>query len=347
MRLTVSGGRRRIGMAKGQTRRFRGRRARRLAPRLAPLLAFALLAWPALAQAPAAPPSRNDPDAVLVEELVVRGRLPGPAWWVVSNAQSTVYVLGAPSLAPKHMAWERGVFERRLQGAAEVIVPFQDVRVTLTGSLGAMFNYLRLRSGAPFEATLEPAARARFVAVRTALGKPASRYGTRNPLAAGLLLAADYREANALTASDPTKLIKLLAGNAKVPVWQRSYSLGPVMGAVIRTPPAAGRACFDAVLAQAEAGPEVTRAAARAWAEADVAGALANERTYERCIALVPGAQAFDARIKADLVADIERALAKPGHAIAVAPLRPLLAQGGVLDQLRAKGLVVRTPGED
>ena len=119
------------------------------------------------------------------------------------------------------------------------------------------------------------------------------------------------------------------------------------MGAIIRTPQAAGRACFDAVLAQVEAGPGVTRAAAKAWAQGDVRGALANERTYERCIASVPGAQAFDARVKADEVADIERALKAPGHAIAVVPLRPLLAQGGVLDQLRAKGLAVTTPGDE
>jgi len=84
-----------------------------------------------------------------------------------------------------------------------------------------------------------------------------------------------------------------------------------------------------------------------AWAKGDTPGALANERTYERCIALVPGAAAFDARTKADQVSDIERALARPGHAIAVVPLRPLLAQGGVLDQLRAKGFEVKTPGEE
>ena len=62
---------------------------------------------------------------------------------------------------------------------------------------------------------------------------------------------------------------------------------------------------------------------------------------------LVPGAQAFDARMKADLVTDVERALAKPGHAIAVVPLRTLLAQGGVLDQLRSKGFTVTTPGDE
>jgi hypothetical protein len=55
----------------------------------------------------------------------------------------------------------------------------------------------------------------------------------------------------------------------------------------------------------------------------------------------------FDARVKADQVAAIEAALKKPGHAVAVVQLRPLLAKGGVLDQLRAKGYQVKTPGED
>jgi uncharacterized protein YbaP (TraB family) len=331
-----------------QYRTIPPRRVGLRAPFAAAALAVAL-GLPAMAQVPLTParPDPNDPDSVLVEELVVTARLPGPAWWTVSNGTSTVYVLGSPSLAPKHMQWDRSVFDRRLAGASVVILPFQDIHVTVTGALGAAFNFLRLRGGGPFEASLDPATRDRFVAVRTRLGEPADHYATRNPLAAGLILATDYRERSGLTTSDPTKLIKLLAGRAKVPISQKSYNLGPLMGAVIRTPPAAGRACFDEVLAQAQAGPGATQAAARAWAQGDVRGALANERTYERCIALVPGAQAFDARVKADLVAAVEQALRTPGHAIAVVPLRPLLAQGGVLDQLRSKGLTVTTPGEE
>jgi hypothetical protein len=87
--------------------------------------------------------------------------------------------------------------------------------------------------------------------------------------------------------------------------------------------------------------------AAHAWAQGDTPGALGNERTYERCINLVPGAQAFEARSKADEVAAIEQALKKPGHALAVASLRPLLAQGGILDQLHAKGYQVKAPGQE
>lgn len=312
------------------------------------LAAALVLAAPAFAQAPATPRSNpNDPDGVLVEELIVVGRLPGPAWWTVSNGTATVYVLGSPSLAPKHMAWDRALFERRLTGASQVILPFQDIRVRFTGILGAAFNFMRLKGGGPFETTLESPVRARFVAARTKLGQPADHYGTKNALAAGLILATDYRDKTTLTTTDPTKLIKLLAARAKVPISQRSYDIGPLMGAIVRAPPAAARGCFDEVLAQVEAGPGVTHAAAQAWAQGDVRGALANERTYERCIGLVPGAQSFDARVKADQVAAIEQALRKPGHAIAVVPLRPLLAQGGVLDQLRAKGFKVTTPGEE
>ncbi len=197
--------------------------------RVATLVLAAALAAPAMAQVPLsqAPPPSDDPDAVLVEELVVTGRLPGPAWWTVSDGDTTVYVLGAPTLAPKHMEWDRAVFERRLAGANVVILPFQDVKVTITGAFGAAFNFMRLRGGGPFEATLDPATRERFVAARTGLGQGADHYHTRNPLAAGLRLATDYRDRSSLTNSDPTKLIKLLAAREKVPVIQKSYDLGP------------------------------------------------------------------------------------------------------------------------
>lgn len=316
--------------------------------RLLPLaLAVGLVAAPAAAQAPAAPPVLDDPDGVLVEELVVRGRLPGPAWWRVTDADTTVYVLGVPSLAPKRMEWDRAIFERRLQGANVVILPFVNVRAKPVGSVGTAINLLRLRSGGPFEARLDPATRARFVAVRTGLGHDAKHYPTSNPLAAGVQLAIDYRDRNELTNMDPAKLVRLLAQRKRVKVVEKSYDLGPQLGGIIRTPAATGRICFDEVLAQAEAGPGVTRSAARAWAVGDVEGALANERTYERCLAVITGGRTYDERTKADTATAIAGALKQPGHAIVLVPLRPLLAQNGVLDRLRSQGFTVKTPGED
>lgn len=325
------------------------RASKRLRHRLAAVVLVLSMGAPAGAQIPLtrAPPDPRDPDAVILEELVVVARDKGPAWWRVSNGDSTVYVLGVPSLAPKHMQWDRAVFERRLSGASVVILPFQDVRVRLSTSLGAAWNYLRLKSRTPFEETLDAERRMRFQEARTRVGQPAQRYGTKNPLAAGLLLLTDYRDRSDLTNTDPLKLIKGLTRQAKVPIWQKSYDIAPQLGAILKTPPQAGLACLDEVVAQVRAGPGVTLSAARAWADGDTQGALANERTYERCINLVAGAAAFDARVKADQVAEIEQALKAPGHAIAVVQLRPLLSQGGVLDRLRAAGYTVKTPGEE
>src|SRR5206468_3528760 len=90
-------------------------------------LAQGVTLQPALPQAgPSAPkPDPNDPDSVLVEELVVVARDRGPAWWTVSNGTSTVYVLGAPTLAPKRLNWDTTTLERRLQGASQVILPYR------------------------------------------------------------------------------------------------------------------------------------------------------------------------------------------------------------------------------
>jgi uncharacterized protein YbaP (TraB family) len=318
--------------------------------KLAAMVSAALLiAAPAAAQVALNPRTvdPNDPDATVVEEMVVTGRLPGPAWWRVSDADTTVYVLGAPSVAPKHQVWDRQWFERRLDGANEVILPFNGLKVRLMGAPGAMFSYLRLKSNRPFEDSLDAATKARFVAARTRLGQPADHYKTTHPLAAGLMLTNDYRDREGLTTTDPTKLIKYLAQRKKVRIVQRAYDLGPLLGAVARTSQAAGRTCLDEVLREVEAGPGGVQAASRAWASGDVAGALNAERSYERCIAVTPGALAFDAKVKGDLIADIETALKTPGHTIAVAPLRTLLAQGGVLDRLRAAGYTVKTPGEE
>lgn len=315
---------------------------------LALAIAIVVAALPAVAQAPPPPLAPlEDPDATVVEELVVRGRLPGPAWWRVVDADTTVYVLGVPSLAPKRMQWDRAIFERRLEGANVVVLPFVNIRAKVGGSIGTAFNLMRLKSGGPYEQKLDAATRARFVAVRTRLGREAKHYNTSNPLAAGVQLAIDYRDGNQLTNMDPAKLVRLLAQRKGVKVVEKSYDLGGQLGGIVRTPASVGRLCFDEVLSQAEAGPGVTLAAARAWAEGDVEGALANERTYERCLAAVAGGRTYDERTKADEAAAIVSALKQPGHAIVLVPLRPLLAQNGVLDRLRAAGHTVKTPGED
>lgn len=300
---------------------------------------------PAASPPAASNPAANDPYATVVQELVVVARDKGPAWWTVSNGTSTVYVLGAPTLAPKRTPWDVTTLQRRLNGANQVILPYR-VKLHFARSIGTGWKLMRLRAGGPFEHNADPAVAARFAAAREKIGQPADRYKTRNPLAAGLALAADYRAHWSLTSNDTAKVTKVYAQMAKVPLVQPEYDTGPILAAVLDAPRDAGRACLEAVIDQVESGPGVTTTAAGAWAKGDTPDALVNDRTYERCFYQAPGARAFEARTKADIVTAIEQALTKPGHSVAVVWLPPLLAQGGVLEQLKAKGYQVKTPGE-
>jgi hypothetical protein len=60
----------------------------------------------------------------------------------------------------------------------------------------------------------------------------------------------------------------------------------------------------------------------------------------------LPGMSDMQQRGTADEVNALAEALKTPGHAVALFSMRGLVAQGGVLDQLRAKGFTVRTPAD-
>jgi hypothetical protein len=209
--------------------------------KLAAALAAVLIPALAWGQAPPPPADPVDPNEVLVEELVVVARRGGPAWWRVSDADTTVYVLGAPGVMPKGLAWDQTTLERRLTGASQVILPFNNVGVNVAGVPGALINLARLK-GKPAEESLPPGLRERFVAARTAIGQPAKRYGLRNELAVGILLVGDYRDHARLTAADPGKTVARLAKARKLRTVTKVYDLGPILGAAIRTPAAAQRA---------------------------------------------------------------------------------------------------------
>ena len=53
-----------------------------------------------LAQPTAGQDPPFDQPADLVEALVVKARMPGPAWWKVPDADTTVWILGSPGLLP-------------------------------------------------------------------------------------------------------------------------------------------------------------------------------------------------------------------------------------------------------
>lgn len=310
--------------------------------RLIPFFAVLALALPAAAQ------PLPDPEGAIVEELVVQALEPGPAWWRVSDADSTVYILGvAGDRMPAGVGWDQTFLEKRLTGANGLIV---GTRVALTGKLRDIPALLKaraqLRSKTPLEESLDPALRARFVAAREKTGKPASRYAGWQPLVAGTLLLQDRGGKSAEPGVTET-VLKLAKARKIKTIEPARYDAVPFMRSAMGSlTPAIHRQCLEAALTDIEAPAGRGAAAAKGWARGDVAAALSEPRSFEKCVMLLGGGATLWKRMVGDQAGAVAKALETPGHTVAIISLRPLLAEDGVVEQLQAKGLTVRGPGE-
>jgi hypothetical protein len=289
----------------------------------------------------------DDPQANVVEALVVSAKLPGPAWWRVSDADTTVYILGTPSALPKGMAWDKSVLEHRLDGAFAVLTEPE-----WRAGLGDLPGLLKLRKAAKGDddwARRSPALAAR-VQRAWATVEPKKPEGWREwkPLIIAIQLSGKTDRLAGLQGMEPEKTIKALARKHKSkPRPAEVHKAMPMLKTVMRDhSEAAGLTCLDETLDTVEAGPGARRAAAEAWAQGRVKAALAGPRSAERCQLLLPGVSEAMRQSVDDEVAALSDLLKTPGHAVAVYSIRGLVAENGVLDKLRAKGIAVRTPGD-
>jgi len=310
------------------------------------LFAAVVLAWPAAGWAQPRP-MLEDPEGTIVEELVVQAREPGPAWWKVEDADTTVWILGiGEERLPPGLAWDQRWLQRRLKGANSLIL---GTRVSLRAKVSDVPALLKarskLKSKAPMETTLPEPLRVRFVAARERIGQPAGRYAGWSPMMAGQQLLANTRKGEAGPSVIGPILKRAKAEKAKVVDPARYEAMPFIRAAMGSLTPAVHEQCLDGALRDADAPKGRARAAAEGWARGDVAAALREPRSFEKCLLLLGGGADLWRRMTGDQAAAIVAALEKPGHSVAIISLRPLLAQGGVIEQLEAKGVEVTGPG--
>jgi hypothetical protein len=124
---------------------------------------------------------------------------------------------------------------------------------------------------------------------------------------------------------------------------------GDLLEALKTMSSATERTCVEASLTTVEHGIPRLVDRAQAWASGDIERIenLAELKEVDACrVALDAGRGAVDviARIRQTWLAGIEKYLQTPGTTIAVVNLDLMLEQGGLLDELRAKGYEVDPP---
>lgn len=305
-----------------------------------------LAAGAARAQTPQGAPL-PDPEASVVEELVVVARDRGPAWWRVSDDDTTVYILALPDTQlPADLAWDTVGLERRLRGANALIGGGRSYKLNLSfKNIGMLLSLRRaMRTKGTMEDDLPPELRTRFVAAREGLGKDARHYAGWGPMVAGFILVGDSRAGAKWhdAEGDVRKMARKLRVKERegvkrdaAPVLQE-FKAG--LTSEVQT------ACLAAALDDVEAGRDVAAEAARGWARGDVGAALKAPRGFEKCFLVVAGGPQVWTQGVDDAATAIAAELERPGKAVAMVRLRQLIARGGVIERLEAMGLEVEGP---
>ena len=290
-----------------------------------------------------------DSQANLVEELIVNARLPGPAWWKVSDGDTTVYVMGVPAFTPRKQDFDDSVLRRRLDGA-NVLIIGQEPEVRILSLLALIPGRgKQFMMATPMRETLPPELRARLEKQLKARGKPLSEYDDMKPALAGFVIANSRDGSVSINVGDLTDRIRDLAKSKDLKVQPRvkkldDYDLIGMVKSLAEAPQPLQELCLDAGLRQAENGLASVRETAEQWAEGQVREVVAADRGFQRCLASTPWIARQFKDGQDDAVSAITSALKKPGKAVAVIELRSLLTEGGVLDRLRAKGFTVTAP---
>jgi hypothetical protein len=253
--------------------------------------------------------------------------------------------LGAPPSLPKGFQWDSRPLERRLSTANYVITP-----AIYMASLIDIFSFMRLRrqmrSKAALEDVLPPDLRARFLAPADMLHQKPGRYDRWNALFAGALMREDFYTLARLDRNEPLPAIsKLVHAHGLKSKPAATYKAVPVFNESEKELNSeVEQMCLSEALDEIEGGSERQTHAAEGWSQGNVRLTLTGAQGFEHCLDLLPEGARMSRQAIMDEAGAISASLEQTGVAVAVVPLRQLLAENGVLEQLRAKGYSIRAP---
>jgi uncharacterized protein YbaP (TraB family) len=304
--------------------------------RIAFSLAAAALAAPPLAAQDAPAPEEN--------AIVVTAQRSGAPMWIVETPTGTVILVGEIRAIPKTTPWEPARLEeatrqadRVILGARPKISPGDIFRLMFSGG-----KLTKLPGDTVASDYLSPDQWARLSALGTAHEEDYSRQSFL--LTSFEMLRKELRF-NKDTARDASDVVKDAAEKAKVPITRAATLRGEdIIDNLADAPPAAHIPCLEAAMDAVEAGPAIVEQRATDWRRYAIPAVMANplETALGRCWPWADETLGSELRtIWTDRIAEVSTAT---GTTLAVVPLRVLAEDGGVLDQLDARGFDIRGP---
>jgi hypothetical protein len=316
------------------------------------------------------------------EEIIVTGRLPGPPLWKVSNGDRVLWIFPLPMWTPKDMLWDSARVARVIAESQEALVVLE-VRGGPAASVMLnpinVLRHVRLSGrlqrnpdGGTLEENLPPELYARFAALHTRYFPQVDGILEMRPMnASALMMNIIHREEGLDTGGDIVKTIRRLVRRNR-DIKHTEVSVRVTTADSYREwadgrdawaeslPREQEQACFEQRVRHMEEDLDQIKSLANSWAQGDIDEFRNDERYYvslafdrmEACEDLLTGNASTEQETRVDVVARAkqmwldaaENALATNASTFAILPITELLAEDGLLRELKTKGYEVREP---
>ncbi|MEI7950156.1 MAG: TraB/GumN family protein [Gammaproteobacteria bacterium] len=309
------------------------------------------------------------------EQILVTGKLPGPAMWKVSNGDNALWIFATLSPIPKDMIWESDRVEGVIAKADEYLEPpGADIKVSPLVYLNPI-NYIRGYRLAkrlqrnpddkPLQAVMPPELYQRFEALKAQYFPGEKDVEQFRPIAAGQLLVQQVQLKNGLAQNSSIlkKINRLVAKKRglKTTTTQVEVKLEGGYGTLaervetmINSLPAESEmACVESQIQRMETELEAMRSRANSWAQGwvdDFRTVIFRGDEADACTSVMLASsesQLITEVIKQSQqkwLAAADKALASNKTTFAVLTIGEMFRDNGLLAQLQDKGYLVRQP---
>lgn len=310
---------------------------RRLIRRAAALSAICLLSACGQKEAAAEPPDGKDAAA---ETAVDAGA--GPAMWVVSDEDSTIYLFGTFHILPSSMRWTTPAFDAAMEETPVTMTEVDTNSPEAQAKMAALVEELGLNPpGVTLSATLGPERAARFAEIAAKYGASMASLEPLKPWLAMISLSVVImqKEGFAVESGAETTILARAAseGDRIAHLESAEFQIRALAGLDEREL----LADFDSSLEQLAEFDEYADQVLAAWKSGDVA--TLERETLAPMRETAPGAfRTLITERNANWVREIDALMAGSEDYFIAVGAGHLAGEGSVVDMLEEKGLAVR-----
>lgn len=276
--------------------------------------------------------------------IVVTAQRSGAPMWIVETPSGTVILVGEIRAIPKSVVWEPARLEEATRAADRVILgarpkisPGDIFRLMFSGG-----KLTKLPEKTVAGDYLDPGQLQRLQALAAAHKEDYSRSSF---LLTSFGMLREELRFNRDTARDASDVVKDAAEKADVAITRAATLRGEdVIDNLFEAPPTAHIPCLVAAMDAVEAGPQIVEERATNWRRFKIPAVMNNplETALGQCWPWAD--ETLGSELRTIWVDRIAEASAAKGTTLAVVPLRVLAEEGGVLDQLDARGFDIAGP---